>query len=100
MGRPPGRPGRRVATRARELVPAGGNFTHLPRASLSLGLACATDACANAAAREVKPGAGWGIRVASPAAVVQIREGGRNPQVPKPPTPLGFSLLSSPVSAP
>jgi hypothetical protein len=26
--------------------------------------------------------------------------GGRNPQVPKPPTPLGFSLLSSPVSTP
>jgi hypothetical protein len=99
MGRPPGRPGRRVATRARVGASRGEFYPSAPRLTFPrLGL---RDGCVCQRGRPGgQTGAGWGIRVASPAAVVQIREGGRNPQVPKPPTPLGFSLLSSPVSAP
>jgi hypothetical protein len=58
-------------------------------------LACAVEAGATSPARGgggVKPGVGQGFRVASRAAVLQKRGRRPKPQLPKPPTPLGFSI--------
>jgi hypothetical protein len=85
--------------RACGLVPAEGDFTHLPRAALSRAWP--------ARRRRVPtrpPGRsnrGQDEAFASPHAPPWYKSGrGTKPQVPKPPTPLGFSLLSSPVSVP
>jgi hypothetical protein len=55
-------------------------------------LACAAEAGANSAGREVKPGAGQGFRVASRATVIQIR-GGQNPTCPSHQPHWGFRFL-------
>jgi hypothetical protein len=89
-----------MCTRARESNPAqGGIFLICPRAARPCNLACAEEGGATSAARTVKAGAAWGFRSDARGAWLQ-RQGEAETWAPKPPTPLGFSLSSSPVSAP
>jgi hypothetical protein len=87
-------------TRTREANPTqGGIYLICSRAARPCNLAYAEEGGATSVAWTVKAGAAWGFRSDARGAGLQ-RQGEAETRVPKPPTPLGFSLSSSPVSAP
>jgi hypothetical protein len=105
MGQPPrrasphARQGTGAHARTRVEPDHGGIFLICPRAVRPCNLACAEMGGATSAARTVKSGATWGFRIDARGAGLQ-KQGEAETRVPKPPTPLGFSLPSSPVSVP
>jgi hypothetical protein len=104
MGRSPGRPARTPCRHARAGVGTSwkGDFTHLPlrRALLMLGLRGGGGCQLGRPGGQTGGRTGLSRRLSRRRVTNPAGEGGSKRQVPKPPTPLGFSFPSSPVCVP